>query len=128
MKYDVLLLAGIIKKRRITLGYSLRSVAEQIGISHTELARIENGNRTNFSLIVIVRLCEILKIDFVNLLTITGYISSNSTLNDCYQFQEEPECEEDYDEELEDIVNMNLEAEISPQGDELYITIKLIND
>ena len=141
MKYDVLLLAGIIKNRRITLGYSLRSLAEQVGISHTELARIENGNRTNFSLIVIVRLCEILKIDFVNLLKVTGYISSNNKLDndfeEDYKDSNDESDDEDYeyyddyeydDKELDDIIDFDFNVEVSPNGDEMCITIKLMND
>ena len=38
-----MILAEIIKNRRIALGYSLRNLANEVGISHTELVRIENG-------------------------------------------------------------------------------------
>lgn len=126
MKNDILLLAGILKKRRITLGYSLRSLAEEVGISHTELARIENGNRTNFSLIVIIRLCEVLKIDFVNLLTITGYISPRSEFDDCSDYEELEE--DEYEEDEDDILDFDIDMEFNPDTDELHITVRLIND
>ena len=45
MKNNYMILAEIIKNRRIALGYSLRNLANEVGISHTELVRIENGNR-----------------------------------------------------------------------------------
>ncbi len=133
MKNDVVLLASIIKKRRITLGYSLRSLAKEVGISHTELARIENGNRTNFSLVVIARLCEILKLDFINLLTITGYIPSNSQINNYFENYDtdEEEYEDDYDyddEEIDDIIDFDFTIEINLEENEMYITLKLAND
>lgn len=74
MKNNYLLLAEIIKMRRIVMGFSLRSLSNLIGISHTELTRMENGSRENYNLTTIINLCNILKLDFVKLLKITGYL------------------------------------------------------
>jgi len=111
MKNNYLLLADFIKAKRIILGESLRSIAGDVGISHTELARIENGNRENISLLTLVKLCESLNIDLVKLLMITGYIPfceeyfSEESLDTIYDFinvlepDEVDEFEEDFDEE-----------------------------
>ncbi len=74
MKNNYLLLAEILRTRRILFGYSLRSLSSQVGISHTELARIENGGRTSYNLATIIGLCNVLQLDFIKLLKITGYL------------------------------------------------------
>lgn len=114
MRNNYLLLADILKTKRTIFGDSLRSVAGEVGISHTELARIENGNRENFSLLTLVKLCEVLNIDVVKLLMITGYVPFNSenfnqealdTINDFIMMLEPDEdyADEDYaDEEFDE--------------------------
>jgi len=42
-----LLLAKILRDRRIELGISINSLAVRVGISHTEVSRIESGERQN---------------------------------------------------------------------------------
>lgn len=74
MKNNYLLLAELLHTRRVLLGDSLRSIASESGISHTELARIENGNRENFSLLTLVKICDALNLDTGKLLMATGYI------------------------------------------------------
>lgn len=73
-KNNYMLLAEIVRMRRIVSGLSLRAMAKKLGISHTELSRIENGERMNYNLTTLIRLCEILEMDFVKLLKITGYL------------------------------------------------------
>lgn len=73
-KNNYVLLAEILKMRRIVSGLSLRQLANDVGISHTELARIENGSRSNFNLVSLINMCSILDMDFVRLLKITGYL------------------------------------------------------
>lgn len=74
MKNNYVLLADILRRMRIIMGYSKRSLAAEVGISHTELTRIENGSRENYNLLTLIRMCNALRIDFVSLLKITGYL------------------------------------------------------
>lgn len=74
MKNNYVLLADILRRMRIIMGYSKRSLAAEVGISHTELTRIENGSRENYNLLTLIRMCNALRIDFVSLLQITGYL------------------------------------------------------
>ena len=76
-KYNYVLLAEILRMRRIACGVSLRQLANEVGISHTELARIENGSRSNYNLLTIIKMCNALGMDFVKLLKITGYLPVN---------------------------------------------------
>lgn len=64
MKDKNKILGEILKERRNELGYSLRKVADVIGISHTELSNIEDGERKSLNLNLIVNLCEYLNISF----------------------------------------------------------------
>ena len=68
MKNNYMILAEIIKNRRIALGYSLRNLANEVGISHTELVRIENGNRQCLNTITLLKICKLLNLDFLTLL------------------------------------------------------------
>lgn len=68
MKNNYMKLAQIIKNRRIELGYSLRYLANEVGISHTELVRIENGNRQCLNVITLIKICKLLNLDFLLLL------------------------------------------------------------
>lgn len=77
MKNNYVLLAEILKLKRVILGYSKRGLAEAVGISHTELSRIENGSRENYNIVTLINMCIVLKIDFVRLLKITGYLPCN---------------------------------------------------
>lgn len=73
MRYNYLLLSDLLRSARIEKGYSILSLARAVGISDTELARIENGVRKNINLITLIKICETLEIDFIKLLKITGY-------------------------------------------------------
>ena len=68
MKNNYMILGEIIKNRRIALGYSLRNLANEVGISHTELVRIENGNRQCLNTITLLKICKLLNLDFLTLL------------------------------------------------------------
>lgn len=129
MRNNYLLLAEILKGKRILSGNSLRNVANEVGISHTELARIENGNRENFSLLTLVNLCEVLNIDMVKLLMITGYIpieeemideNTLTALNDVIEML-------DLNETIkEESLNEECEEEIEPH--EIHLTIHIVNE
>jgi len=73
-KNNYVLLAEILRMRRMVSGLSLRQLANEVGISHTELARIENGSRSNYNLLTIINMCNTLGMEAVKLLKITGYL------------------------------------------------------
>ena len=72
-----LLLAKILRDRRIELGISINSLAVRVGISHTEVSRIESGERQNYNLITLIRMCQVLKLNFVRLLIVTEYLPTS---------------------------------------------------
>ena len=47
------ILGELLKKKRNELGYSLREVAYEMGMSHTELSNIESGDRKAINLNVL---------------------------------------------------------------------------
>ena len=77
MRYNYLLLSDLLRSKRLERGYSIRGLARIVGISDTELSRIENGERKNFNLVTLISLCEVLRIDFIKLLKVTGYLPNN---------------------------------------------------
>lgn len=72
MKYNYLELAEMLKEKRTAKGISTRELANEVGISHTEISRIENGMKPYFSFIILAKLCKILDIDLMNLLDDVG--------------------------------------------------------
>ena len=66
MKYNYLLIGEIIRNERLKNNYSIRGLARLVGMSDTELSRWENGERINYNLILLIRLCEILKINYID--------------------------------------------------------------
>lgn len=129
MRNNYLLLAEILKAKRILSGNSLRNVANEVGISHTELARIENGNRENFSLLTLVNLCEVLNVDIVKLLMITGYVPikedmiDEKTLNAFNDIIEQLELDENL---IEETLNDEYEEDIEPQ--KINLIIHIVNE
>lgn len=77
MKYNYLLIGEILRNERLKNKYSVRSLARLVGMSDTELSRWENGERINYNLILLIRLCEILKINFIKLLKVCNYLPLN---------------------------------------------------
>ena len=77
MKNNYVFVAEVFRKRRIALGYSKRKLASLVGISDTELSRIEHGERENYNLVTLINMCGILKIDFISLLESAGYLPTN---------------------------------------------------
>lgn len=78
MKNDYKKLGKIIKEVRENREISMRKLAQNIGVSHSEISRIESGERQVPNLITIIALCEELQIDFANLLKETGFLDYNS--------------------------------------------------
>lgn len=74
MKNNYLLMAQLFKMRRMMLGYSKRELARIVGISHTELSRIEHGERPNYNIVTLIKMCEVLHFDFIQLLKTCGYL------------------------------------------------------
>ena len=62
-----------IKDRRLAKEWSKRALAEKAGISHSEVHRIENGERTNPSVPVLNSLAEALGIPKDEILRQAGY-------------------------------------------------------
>ena len=82
MKNNYSFIAEVFRKRRVMLGYSKRKLAAIVGISDTEVSRIEHGERENYNLVTLIRMCEVLKIDFIHLLVLAGYLPSNQIDNE----------------------------------------------
>lgn len=77
MKNNYLLLAEVLKRKRIKLGLSQRELGRLSGVSHTEIFRIENGERLEYNLTILLKLCDTLGINIIELLIATGYLSKN---------------------------------------------------
>lgn len=80
MRFNYYLLGEILRERRIELGLSKNKLAQYVGISQPEVTRIENGTRTVPNIITLIYMCEILGLDFINLLKITGYVDRKNLI------------------------------------------------
>ena len=68
-------LGKLIKEKRTELGYSIRKLSDAVGISGTELTRIESGERVTPNLLTLIYICKVLRLDMNNLLTVSGFNS-----------------------------------------------------
>lgn len=73
MKKDYLIVAEILKNRRIEKGLTLRQLDVCTGISYAEISKIERGERENINIRNLIKLCKFLEIDFIRLLEVAGY-------------------------------------------------------
>lgn len=104
MKNDYLMLAVILRNKRLEKGYSVRGLSRAVNISDTELNRIENGERQNYNLITLISLCRVLKLDFIKLLQVTNYLpeyfdyfpESNFDTRDYYNLKERTVLKNEY--------------------------------
>lgn len=80
MRFNYYLLGEILRERRIELGLSKNKLAQYVGISQPEVTRIENGTRTVPNIITLIYMCEVLGLDFINLLKITGYVDRKNLI------------------------------------------------
>jgi transcriptional regulator with XRE-family HTH domain len=71
-------IGDFIKERRLARDWSKRTLAEKAGISHSEVHRIENGERLNPSVPVLYALADALGIPRDDILLQAGYKSDNS--------------------------------------------------
>jgi transcriptional regulator with XRE-family HTH domain/molybdopterin-binding protein len=62
----------IVRKAREEKAYSLRQLADQVGIDYSRLAKIEGGTRPAPGLVEIRRLADLLDVDMSNLLVSSG--------------------------------------------------------
>lgn len=69
-------LSDFIKKKRIERGFSKRKLAEIAGISHTEVHRLENGQRKSPSPTVLVSLAKALDANVVEILVVANYLDA----------------------------------------------------
>ena len=74
MRFDYYKLAKILKDRRNQLKLTIRDIEDLIDVSHSEISRIENGFKPKIDVVTLIKLCEILDLDFVNLLKETNYL------------------------------------------------------
>lgn len=72
-------LGEFVAARRKELGYSRNKLGEMTGISHTEVFRIENGERANPSMKVIANLAKALGVSQDELLKAAGLKSNETT-------------------------------------------------
>ncbi len=70
-------LSEFIKKKRNEQGLSKRKLAEAAGISHTEIYRLENGERKSPSPMVLVSIAKVLSINPVEILVAAKYLDDN---------------------------------------------------
>lgn len=80
MRFNYYLLGEILRERRIELGLSKNKLAQYVGISQPEVTRIENGTRTVPNIITLIYMCEVLGLNFINLLKITGYVDRKNLI------------------------------------------------
>ena len=67
------MLGDFIKDRRLAKEWSKRALAEKANISHSEVHRIENGERTNPSVPVLNSLADALGVPKDEILRVAGY-------------------------------------------------------
>ena len=74
MRFDYYELSKILKERSLELGLTIRNVEDLTGINHSEVSRIENGLKPKIDIIALIKICEVLDLDFEKLLKVTNYL------------------------------------------------------
>jgi transcriptional regulator with XRE-family HTH domain len=69
-----------IRERRLAKGLSKRQLAEKAGISHSEVHRIENGERQNPSVPMLIALANALGIPQDDILVLSGYKTDDDNI------------------------------------------------
>lgn len=80
MRFNYYLLGEILKERRIKKGLSKNKLAQYVGISQPEVTRIENGIRTIPNIVTLIYFCEVLDLDFIELLKVTGFVDEKNLI------------------------------------------------
>jgi transcriptional regulator with XRE-family HTH domain len=91
-------LGKYISTRRIALGMSIRQLAIESGISHTEISRIELGERECPSIRVLISVAKVLGVDYLELVQLVSDdnlspICRNSTKSTFPHLQNESQVE-----------------------------------
>ena len=69
-----------IKERRLSKGWSKRALAEKAGVSHSEVHRVENGERMNPSVPVLYSIADVLGVPKDEMLRHAGYKSDDGDI------------------------------------------------
>ena len=80
MRFNYYLLGEILKERRIEKGLSKNKLAQYVGISQPEVTRIENGIRTIPNIVTLIYFFEVLDLDFIELLKVTGFVDEKNLI------------------------------------------------
>ena len=72
MKYDYLELGNKIRFYREIEGLSTRSLGEKVGVSHSEISRLENGLKANIGVYTLAKICKELKLNMQYVLENVG--------------------------------------------------------
>lgn len=78
MRNNSIKLGKIIEERRKEMDLSIRELAKIIGISHTELLNIEKGKRLKINFIILIKLCNVLDLNFIECLMLSGYFDEEN--------------------------------------------------
>ena len=70
----------VIKERRLAKGWSKRTLAEKAGVSHSEVHRIENGERQNPSTPMLMAITDALGIPRDDALILAGYKTGDNDI------------------------------------------------
>lgn len=111
MRYDYLELAKILSDTRRNLKISKRKLAYLVGVSDTEISRIENGNRQVPNILTTIKICYVLKLNPIFVLLKTNFftiemledIIHNPSIYQDQNSQKKYEKEERFLEELANI-------------------------
>ena len=78
MKNNSIKLGKLIEERRKEMGLSIRELAKIIDISHTELLNIEKGKRLKINFIILIKLCNVLDLNFIECLMLSGHFEEKN--------------------------------------------------
>ena len=56
-----------LKEKRLYMNLSLRGLSSKSGVSHTEISKVENGEREKPSSTTIFKMCKALELDFIDI-------------------------------------------------------------
>ena len=84
MRFNYKKLGKILKKRREELQLSTRKLAELINGNQCDVSRIENGLKSSISIELLIKICEILALDFFSLLDQCNFIHNDNLESDDY--------------------------------------------
>lgn len=74
------IIGDFIKERRLSKQWSKRTLAEKAGVSHSEVHRIESGERENPSIKMLLAISEALSVPKEEMLRIAGYADDDGSV------------------------------------------------